>query len=54
MTEKDKATAECLLSRGVSMGTIQAATGLSMDAIRTLKDKLTNAVSLPGKLTPAR
>ena len=53
MAEKDKATAECLLSRGVSIDTIQAATGLSMDAIRTLKDKLVNTVSLPNKFSPA-
>ena len=53
MAEKDKATAECLLSRGVSVDTIQAATGLSMEVIRTLKDKLVNTMSLPGKLTPA-
>lgn len=53
MAEKYKATAERMLSRGYSLDDIQAITELPMDAIRSLKDKLVNAVSLPNKFSPA-
>ena len=53
MAEKNKAAAERMLSRGFSLDDIQAITELPMDVIRSLRDKLVNAVSLQGKLTPA-